>query len=126
MVDELRRVTEPGKFEGCLAIDEWTHGLTLDGCCDEECGSVDESGWYGIIRGPLCKHEDAPQFDGERLTDAEVEFLATRAGAIVRVESQGFVSVAYYADPQTLEDTWAEVVAECTPADEDDTADWGE
>jgi len=41
----------PGKFERCPdeKIGEQLYAMTLDGHCDDECGSVDELGWYGLL-----------------------------------------------------------------------------
>jgi hypothetical protein len=125
MVDELRRVEAPGKFEGGLVIDQYAYELSLQGC-DEEVGEVDALGWYGLFRGPLCKADESPAVDGERLTDAEVAYMATVAGAIVCEDSPvGFVNVMWYRDAEELERDWATIVADCGQ-DGDEADDDGE
>ena len=46
----MARKRYPGKFEGCAddRLAEVLYSITMTGC-DEEVGSVDELGWYGLI-----------------------------------------------------------------------------
>lgn len=45
-------ITGPGKFEGnaSLTISEYLYGIVNSSGADEFFGSVDENGWFGIIR----------------------------------------------------------------------------
>ena len=68
----MARKRYPGKFEGCAddRLAEVLYSISQDGC-DEDCGDVNESGWYGLI-------------------------LHRNHGYIVSEDSQGFFSYDYY------------------------------
>ncbi len=45
-----RKTTRPGKFESSGDIGEKLRDITLNGMCEDECGSVTENGhWYGLL-----------------------------------------------------------------------------
>lgn len=79
----------PGKF-GSRA-DRRVYRITLDGC--EECGDVEGPGWYGMITGRILG--------------------LARAGAILREDSDGFISVNYYNDARALLDNWTRTEEHC-------------
>jgi hypothetical protein len=109
---DLRPYPHPGKFEGGRVIDEWIYSLSLNGC-DDEAGDCQEFGkWCGLLKGPFKADgpfRDLAVTDGD-LTDDEVAFLGTRAGAVVTEDSQGFVSVSYWHSPDKLDAHWQRVV----------------
>ncbi len=98
----LRRIDGPGKFESGLVVDEYLYDLTLNGCTETEAGDVETAGWYALLRGPF-------EADSETLTDDEIAYLASLAGAIVATDSNGFVSVEHYSDPAALDSAWDSV-----------------
>ena len=55
----------PGKFEGNInpGLAEELYDRTLDGWCDDQRGSVDEGGWYGLL-GRFIVTEDDRGFFG--------------------------------------------------------------
>jgi len=68
----MTRKRYPGKFEGCAddRLAEVLYSISQDGC-DEDCGDVSESGWYGLI-------------------------LHRGHGYIVSEDSQGFFNYEYF------------------------------
>lgn len=104
----------PGKFNTIL--DSIVYQLTLDGC-DEETGSVSETGiWYGLLQGSL--KESLNPGESKELNAEELAFLAHKAGAIVSEDDQGFVSVEYYESSEEMESAWSQVLAESAPDEE--------
>lgn len=59
---------------------------------DEECGEVDTTNWYGLMRGPFLH----PQ-------------LAKFAGAILENDSHGFVGGVFYDTQKDLEKAWKRI-----------------
>jgi hypothetical protein len=102
MTYELR----PAEGGGYL-IDQYVYQLSQAGCDDEY--TPQSGGWYGLLRGGLDASATAT-LDME-MTEDEQAFLATRAGAIVHEQSQGAVSVTYYASPAALDAAWRTVAA---------------
>jgi len=98
----------PGKFNTIL--DSYVYSVSLDGGCDEEEGSVSESGeWFGIMRnGRTIFRDHDPLL--ETLNTAEQERLTSSAGVILREDSNGFVSVDYYDTDEALEVAWSQIV----------------
>ena len=97
-----------GKFD--LEVDAYLYDVSLDGGADEEVGSSTEgAGWYGLMRAPLVHSEQRAKEYG--LTDEEVSFLQSKAGAILFEDTQGFVTVEYYDTAEELENAWADVLA---------------
>ena len=113
----------PGKFDTIL--DEQVYQLSLDGV-DDETGSVQEYGWYGKLDGPLTISDPT-----DPLTEDEQAYLAEQGGgAILSEDSQGFVTIEYFASADELETRWeriADGVREDERVDEDDEdRDWME
>lgn len=95
----------PGKFNTIL--DSYVHQMLLDGC-DEEVGSVDETGrWYGLMRGPF----EYSAMDLITLNKQESSFLLDSTGVIVSEDSQGFVDVDYFDPTEDIESVWDDIVA---------------
>ena len=84
----------PGKFDD--SIDEWVYEQSMDGC-DEEAGSVDEGGWYGLLL-----------FDEKVTVDDEYSKWSFIA-AIICEDSQGFIHVDYFDDEDKANEAWAAV-----------------
>lgn len=94
----------PGKFEGGYVIDEVVYELSLDGA-DEEVGDVIEEGvWYGLL-------ESLDGLDTSGFTEDEKKFIAEQVGAIIREDSQGFVTVEYFDSHKELKKAWREILA---------------
>lgn len=72
---------------------------TLGDSFDAETGSVDELGWFGRMNGL----DDVPRVG---LTLDEIELLDGSCGAIVREDSQGFVTFEYYTHEEEMELVW--------------------
>lgn len=93
----------PGKFSTIL--DSYVYSVSLDGGCDDECGSVDCGTWYGLMRhGNTIFRDHDPLL--ESLNEAERELLTSCAGAIIREDSDGFVCVTYYDTECELDEAW--------------------
>ena len=81
----MTRKRYPGKFEAC---DDDRLADVLSGLdCDEECGSVDELGWYGLI-------------------------LHRNHGYIVSEDSQGFFDYTRYSSKDAAQATFDAIAAE--------------
>ena len=78
------------KFDS--AETEALYEVSLDGGPDEEIGSVDEQGWYGLMREERC---------------------------ILHEDSQGFVDGTWFDTKDELEQAWAELCAELSEDDDD-------
>jgi hypothetical protein len=117
-MNDIIRPYGPGKFSTIL--DSYVYSVSLDGGCDEEEGSVSESGaWYGIMRnGRTIFRDHDPML--ETLNAAEQEKLTSSAGVILYEDSNGFVYVSYYATDDELNAEWAKVVAEFAEPEEED------
>ncbi len=109
MTNEIRSYG-PGKFNTIL--DAYVYSVSLDGGCDEECGSVDEYGaWFGLMKnGRTIFRDHDPML--ESLNEAEQAQLTSSAGVIIREDSQGFVTVRYFDNMQALETAWQEIERE--------------
>jgi len=81
----MARKRYPGKFEAC--DDDRLADVLSDLDCDEECGSVDELGWYGLIL-----HRDH--------------------GYIVSEDSQGFFDYTHYSSKDAAQSTFDAIAAE--------------
>lgn len=110
-------------------LDQYVYGLSLDGWCEFETGTVDDVGWNGTFSGEpgfLAQPDDR---DYRALDDEDKEFIASVVGVIVSQDSQGFVSIEYYdeterdklsADWQAIEDDAMEAQG---PQDDDYTTE---
>ena len=85
--------TGPGKYKHGGSVSEYFHGITLDGGCDEECGTVDEMGWFGLI-----DHRDDPITIRRTNATGRNPDIKGIVAAIVSEDSQGFVTVTTYQD----------------------------
>jgi hypothetical protein len=112
----IRRYPHPGKFEGGLLIDEFMWNMALD-ASDDETGDVDGGQHFARLNAPLSPTPD--YMNGEELTEDEHTFILKQAGAIVRTDSQGFVSVTYYATTAELDTAWDDAVEATTEDDID-------
>lgn len=103
----LRRVDRPGKFEGELLVSEMLWEASMDWGFDEEIGSVQDFGFYGLI---VFDKDITKDLEGavrmQKLTDAERAFLREQAGAILSEDNSGFVGVRYYEDKGKLMRAW--------------------
>lgn len=103
----LRDYGHPGKYEDGLVIDEFVDNEDWFNASE---GTTETGGHYGLIRGSF----DPDNFSATwqtRLTDDERAFLCAIGGAIVHTGEQGFVTVAYYNDEESLLAAWAELEA---------------
>jgi hypothetical protein len=106
MTEEIRPYG-PGKFNTIL--DAYVYAVSLDGGCDDEHGSVDETGcWYGLMQNGRSIFRDHDPL-GETLNDAEREQLTSCAGVILSEDSQGFVNVEYFDMADELNAAWSEI-----------------
>jgi hypothetical protein len=95
----------PGKFNTML--DAYVYEASRDVGTEEDCRMGDS--WCGIMREGMSIFKDhEPTCD--ELTDEEYQRLLGCAGIIMSESSNGFVHVAYYDDPKSLEAVWAEMV----------------
>jgi hypothetical protein len=99
--------------------------MTMDGWQDEETGSTDEMGWYGLFRGPLDaedidKHNDIVLSDERQKEEGYREYLLkaadvwdamSAAGFIVEQHSSGAVYSTTYQTNGDLEAVWAQIEA---------------
>ena len=121
--NDVIRSYGPGKFFDI--VDSYVYSISLDGGTDEEAGSVDRCGLYGILRGCLSlSHADPRDSEFFELNSAERNLLRDTAGAIMSEDSQGFVHVSYFDTTDDLERNWAEILADetITGSDEDGCA----
>jgi hypothetical protein len=92
---------------------------------DEEVGSTDELGWYGLFRGPLWadaidRHNEIVRDDElqrehgyreQALGAAETYEAMASAGFIVEQHSSGAVYAQAYRTEAELNDAWNEIMA---------------
>ena len=100
------RTYGPGKFN--YMVDQYVYGVSLDGGPNEEAGSVQEAGWYGIMRGNLLREDE----EAKELTEDERGLLRASVGAILSEDDQGFVHVTYYASVKRMERDWNAILVE--------------
>lgn len=112
--DEVPPAPGPGRLEG-----EGRIGAYLDSLdADSECGNVDGPGHYRLISGELNRERRDRWQDGERddlliLMHDEASELEGIAGAIIRTNSDGFISTARYTDQKELDAAWSTIGDEC-------------
>lgn len=111
------------KFD--LEVDGYVHGIGLDGASAEGGDSGTVGYYWSVALGPkaLRQIHDEAAAQGDRLTTEEENLIADSAGAIVREDSRGFVSVTYYDDQRDLDKAWEEVEEEIYGSDEEDEED---
>ena len=116
MTRDLSRYPHLGKFEGELNITTYAHQLSLDNP-DEEVGDVQNAGgWAGLMRGPF--DPDCADATTNSLTPADLAYLQSCAGVILKEDSLGFVTATWYDDGQEsmMEDTWTRLEVELEAA----------
>ena len=93
----MTRKRYPGKFEGCAddRLAEVLYSISQNGC-DEDCGEVDFTGWYGLI-------------------------LHRNHGYIVSEDSQGFFDYEYFESKDEARAEYAHI--ESAIADEYEALD---
>ena len=97
----------PGKFDD--NIDEWVYDQSMDGV-DEEVGSVDEYGWYGLLI-----------LDPVTVTDEDSEW--TFEAAIMHEDNESFIYVDYFDDEDKARTAWSKIEEEFAEwYDEDEDA----
>lgn len=101
-----------GKFN--LIIDEYIHGLTLDGLADSV-GNVSEVGWAATrIDAPLA---DGAEFGGfAELTSDELHYWRLQIGAIVTEDDRGSVEVLYFTSQAEFVRNWTQRVEDADVA----------
>ena len=117
MANGLRRYGHPGKFEGELAIAEYVYKLVGESWQDDEIGSVDEMGWYGLFRFKDTENkarflkglEEAAAEEGESLTPEERKFVMRLAGLIVSESESGGFGVNWFTNKRELDAAWSEI-----------------
>ena len=119
MEDNIRSYG-PGKFSTIL--DSYVYQVSLDGGCDDEIGSVDEGGWFGLMRNGHTIFKDHDPLL-ETLNEAEREKLTSSAGVILSEDSNGFVFVTYFDSEEQLDKEWSAIVDELASEDEDEEAE---
>ena len=92
----------PGKFSS--NVEEYFYNMSMDYGPDDELGSVDEIGWYGLL---LFKEDPV-------LVDEEIV-----VAAIVYENSEGFIEVETFNDHEVATDKWLTLREEFMD-DEDD------
>lgn len=101
----MRRITSPGKFEGCLVCDLYAYEETLMGNGDtlsDDCGG--ES--YTRVDGPFQEDFIDGEYGFGKLFFSEKRFLQKQVGCILTESSDGFVSVSWYTDKYRLFEEW--------------------
>jgi hypothetical protein len=89
---DLFRSYGPGKFN--TYADAYIYDLSMDGA-DEEVGEAEHDNYHALIRGPF-EHSQLREF----------------AGAVIFVNSQGFVDVTFVEAKRELERDWKRIEKE--------------
>ena len=101
-------------------LEDYILELANAGAADASCGDAQEIGWYA----DLFQHGHSIFTDAdperETLSEEDAEALASCAGAILLIDSQGFRSVSLFEAWEALEDAWATLEEEW----EADIPDW--
>lgn len=71
---------------------EALYEVTLNGFQDDECGDVESTNWYGLVRGPF-----------------KEKLLKGHAGGIVEVDNLGFVYGRLFKTKKELDKKWKEI-----------------
>ncbi len=86
-----RKSTGPGKFEATTDLGEYLYELSLESGHDDELGDSETFGWYALFDGVEIENEN-----GEQET----------IYAILKEDSQGFITVDEYDDHEILMEEW--------------------
>lgn len=109
--------------------DEITHylyELAMDDSLEDECGSVDYNGWYGLFDGPVIESDETLASIVARgegygnLTAWDVSQLIDCAGAIVECHSSGAIYSKLYRNTADLNADWKEIEDTATEPSEDE------
>lgn len=96
-----------GKYN--LNADAWLHSLETD----DETGDCETTGWYGLYRTEVCGSigftVDAKDKTEFVLSAEDIEFIESRIGAIAYEDSQGFVTVEWFASTVELDKAWSAI-----------------
>jgi hypothetical protein len=123
--DNLTMAIGPGKFEGELALAEWAHETSLDGCAEtigDEFGGESDT----LLEGPFRPSELRDWRDGygRTLNRSDRLYAKGSAGCILHETSNGFVSATFYprtADGRAVMDAdWSAVQASYASDDTED------
>lgn len=115
-----------GKFD--LILDSLIYTISLEGMLDEDVGSSDELGWYGLIRSEdkddaidLLKlvNKHAIEQQEAPLTMEECETILRARVIILREGESGFVSVSYYNSKVKGERKWKQIEKDYEEFDEE-------
>jgi hypothetical protein len=94
-----------GKFN--TVIDSELYAICLDtSWLSDEC-SCEGLGWYGVIKcnsGETMNKIFAKA--GIGLNKSEFELISTAIGVIIHEDTDGFIDVEYYAEPDELGEMW--------------------
>ncbi|MEE4110649.1 MAG: hypothetical protein V2I24_14955 [Halieaceae bacterium] len=110
-----------GKFEGQPRIAEFAHAMSMNGFLDNEIGSVESGGWYGISSGSVITEDRTKEdvaaiiadYAGFEPDPEELAFLEkAKGGFIISEDDQGFVTVDWKAHPGFCGDAWFDIVEE--------------
>lgn len=111
----------PGKYPSRIA--RVLDSFALNGAGDDEAGDVEGPGHYVLFQSSdldarrieYWAHADTPdEADSYLLTpDERDQLVRAKGGAILRTDSNGFVSVELYATPEEIESAWEEIVLDC-------------
>jgi hypothetical protein len=79
-------MNNPGKFEACndQILGEYLHGLSLDGCLDNELGDVEDFGWYGLL----------------------IDIGENKKSYIISEDNNGFFTYQEYLDREVCIENW--------------------
>lgn len=110
----------PGKFS--RVIDSLIYSL---GWYDDEAGSVDEVGWFGLIKNDepnsfimsIANQDNVLGSDRDPLTYDEVLKILRARVIIVSEDSNGFVNVEYFNSSQAGENAWRQILEEISQAE---------
>ncbi len=120
---DLRRIIDPGKFEGELFVGVALYMLAGDGD-DGVVGGEDGGDSYTLLLGPFSDVKAMDYGDSPSpLNNPERDFLGKLAGVILQERSDGFVSCEYYTDRKMLDRHWASIEADFATTEDDDESD---
>jgi hypothetical protein len=102
----------PGKFSTML--DSYAYGLSMDGV-DEEAGSTDTGGWYGLIwldeAGKKAIAKLASD-DEKPLTSEEADLLKSAQAVVFYERTDGIVETEWYERQSEAQENWDRIVRE--------------
>lgn len=98
--------SNPGKFSD--SIEELLYAVQ-----DQEMGSVDELGWYGMVSGMTKPEAVEAAHDNEIELDPEdMEGYDWPLNAIIREDSQGFITVSSFKNNRDMLNEWRDMEEE--------------